>query len=798
MMNTGFCPILSVALIGTPTPIAPLPYLCYASSRRAVTTASSLPLYSSRFQSRYRLLRELGEGGMGRVYEAVQTSLERRVAIKILKAERFADEESRLRFVEEARILGRISHPNVVRLFDADLEQESPYIVIEFITGTTLRKRIGAEKKLSLNKTMEIASGILAGLAHLHQNGILHRDLKPENILLEEGDVPRIADFGLARSEGTARLTAEGYMVGTPMFMSPEQLGGREGGRSADIYAFGMLLFHMLRGDYPFSLGDARTLLPLKITLERATLERKLQFVPDTVVDVIDRCLAPMAADRYQSIEEVIQGLAATPEQPLSVVTPAPDGVVGSGSAADPWWSPRNWGVRTLVAILVGIHLVVAVVLIAMREESTMSQQAEYRHQNLEVAPLPGVSQVSWESDQPYVSRLQVGGSTHTTGEETASHRIDLAGIPWANPPEAHVLYPDGSLSEPLDLQAAPVAFRPRITRIGRNISFDAEIASPSPLTVLIDRAGRTVSRTDLPSGRTHSLRLQLLDEEGQYRLRVLTPGTGLLAKEPLTMDLADQRSHLVALSEAAQALDLESLVAAVVRLGGKARLVPQAVNKTQQALAGVRWREKLEAAAPALEFTLSRENPDLALKAAAVAELERMRWIDQAARIGRLDLTTGVDRFLQGHWAHFIGPPQQTGRRIEVRPNAPYRLGGGFTSEFGEIWMMEKHHLLGKVEIPVELSSPPASPVGHVTIELYGVVPEEYLQVTLNPDTPRQLVLSIPYTRLDRPRTEVILTHAFDTAYLGAGKNLIRIELKSLSGAVATGIRIDAVILTL
>ncbi len=171
------------------------------SGRLRVDSVSvTIPVFSRRFQSSYQLVRELGRGGMGRVFEAVQVNLSRRVAIKVLGAEHFADTETRPRFVEEARILARGSHPNVVTLFDADLEAGSPYLVMEFIEGQTLRAILKKRGKLPLDETLVVAGGLLDGLAHLHDSGIAHRDLKPENILMEGDRIPRLVDFGLARS----------------------------------------------------------------------------------------------------------------------------------------------------------------------------------------------------------------------------------------------------------------------------------------------------------------------------------------------------------------------------------------------------------------------------------------------------------------------------------------------------------------------------------------------------------------------------------------------------------------------
>jgi serine/threonine protein kinase len=189
--------------------------------------------------SAYRIERELGRGGMAVVYEAWHERLGRRVALKVLAAHLADDAEFRKRFLREARIAARLTHPNLVRTYDIDEHDGLPCIVMELLPGGTLEGG---------TLTREEASRVAAGLAHAHRNGVVHRDLKPANILRDAAGAPKIADFGIARAAEETMVTQVGTVLGTLRYLSPEQAAGHVVGPPADVYSLGVVLDELLAG----------------------------------------------------------------------------------------------------------------------------------------------------------------------------------------------------------------------------------------------------------------------------------------------------------------------------------------------------------------------------------------------------------------------------------------------------------------------------------------------------------------------------------------------------------------------
>jgi len=189
--------------------------------------------------SGYRVERELGRGGMAVVYEAWHERLERRVALKVLAEHLAGDAEFRKRFLREARIAARLSHPNLVRTYDIDEHDGLPCIVMELLPGGTL-----AGGRLSREEAAQVA----AGLAHAHAQGVVHRDLKPANILRDAEGAPKIADFGIARAAEETMVTQAGTVLGTLRYLAPEQAAGRVVGPPADVYSLGVVLDELLAG----------------------------------------------------------------------------------------------------------------------------------------------------------------------------------------------------------------------------------------------------------------------------------------------------------------------------------------------------------------------------------------------------------------------------------------------------------------------------------------------------------------------------------------------------------------------
>src|SRR3954468_5442726 len=264
---------------------------------------------------RYKIRRRVGSGAMGQIYEAHDPIIDRRVAIKVLRAEFVERPDGSLsgidRFRQEARAAGRLLHPNIVTLLDYGEEAGTPFLAMEFVEGENLSillKRLG---RLTMRGSVSIISRVLAGLEFAHSQGVIHRDIKPSNILLTNTGLAKIADFGIARLEAS-ELTNAGDILGTPSYMTPEQLDGRPVDNRTDLFAVGTVLFELLSGAKPFGKSpaeiwinmeqhgpaDIRQLNPNVTPALKAVIETALSFKPDR---------------RYASAAEFSRALAAEP-----------------------------------------------------------------------------------------------------------------------------------------------------------------------------------------------------------------------------------------------------------------------------------------------------------------------------------------------------------------------------------------------------------------------------------------------------------------------------------------------------
>jgi serine/threonine protein kinase len=261
--------------------------------------------------TRYRVERQLGAGGMATVYLARDTELDRPVAIKVLADNLSADSEIRERFLREGRLAGRLSHPNVVAVFDAGEEDGRPYIVMEHVEGETLADALGRRGRFPPQEAVEVMLQACAGLEHAHEAGLVHRDVKPRNLLLREDGTVKVADFGIARSGDSTRLTLAGTILGTAAYLAPEQAAGEEVGPAADVYALGAVLYELLGGSPPFEV-DSLEELAQHYRGEPALPVRDLPAeVPAEVEEVVMRALARLPEYRPQSAAELAAELRA-------------------------------------------------------------------------------------------------------------------------------------------------------------------------------------------------------------------------------------------------------------------------------------------------------------------------------------------------------------------------------------------------------------------------------------------------------------------------------------------------------
>ena len=270
----------------------------------------------------YRIVRLLGEGGFGEVYLAENPLLERRAAVKVLHAGLARDPELVRRFLNEARAASAIRHPNIIEVFDAGLTPEgAPYILMEFLEGVSLQKRLADKGRLGLELVLDIARQAGSALGAAHAAGIVHRDLKPENLfLMPDPNLPgavrvKILDFGIAKikrsaaSGGTLRTQA-GLIMGSPAYMSPEQCkDSADVDFRSDIYSFGVIVYEALTGKPPFVAASATEILVMQLTVNPVPLREGIAHVPAHLEAAVMRALAKERDKRFDSVASFVSAL---------------------------------------------------------------------------------------------------------------------------------------------------------------------------------------------------------------------------------------------------------------------------------------------------------------------------------------------------------------------------------------------------------------------------------------------------------------------------------------------------------
>src|SRR3990172_3261543 len=256
----------------------------------------------------YAIEKELGGGGMSRVFLARETRLGRKVVIKVLPPEMAAGVNVE-RFEREIQLAANLQHPHVVPLLTTGASGDLLYYVMPFIRGESLRARLAKQGELPVGEAVRILKEVADALAYAHRNGVVHRDIKPDNVLLSEGHAV-VTDFGVAKavsaSTGASSLTSLGVALGTPAYMAPEQaVADPNVDHRADIYALGALGYEMLCGRPPFTGPNAQAVLSMHVTEAPEAVTRHRDKVPPGLNEVIMRCLAKKAADRWQKAEEV-------------------------------------------------------------------------------------------------------------------------------------------------------------------------------------------------------------------------------------------------------------------------------------------------------------------------------------------------------------------------------------------------------------------------------------------------------------------------------------------------------------
>ncbi len=260
----------------------------------------------------YSIIEKVGFGGMGVVYKAKQLSMDRIVALKVLN-ERFSNNAEFVdRFIREARAAGKLNHPNVIHVHDISRANGRHYFSMEFIDGPSVRELLRKEKRIEVNKALDIALQSAKALEFAHDNRIVHRDIKPDNLMLTREGIVKIADLGIAKTfedGGSSGSREQRGVLGTPHYMAPEQAMGKAIDHRVDIYSLGATFYHMITGHTPFSGGSAQEILKAHVQASLAPIQDLNKDVPDPVCFVIERMMAKLPEKRYQNMSRLIEDI---------------------------------------------------------------------------------------------------------------------------------------------------------------------------------------------------------------------------------------------------------------------------------------------------------------------------------------------------------------------------------------------------------------------------------------------------------------------------------------------------------
>ena len=260
---------------------------------------------------RYEIVSELGQGAMGVVYKAKDPLIDRVVAIKTINLSLAQEEkeEYEARFYQEAKAAGRLSHPNIVTIYDVGKSGDIAYIAMEFLEGRELRSILNDGQRLPVIQVIRIVTQIAQGLAYAHDKGIVHRDIKPANIMVMTDEHAKITDFGIARMASAAVRTQTGMVLGSPKYMSPEQVMGRQTDQRSDIFSLGVMLYEMLTGQVPFMGENVNAIMYQTLNATPAMPGTLNPAVPDMLNFIVAKALAKGLDDRYHNARDLANDL---------------------------------------------------------------------------------------------------------------------------------------------------------------------------------------------------------------------------------------------------------------------------------------------------------------------------------------------------------------------------------------------------------------------------------------------------------------------------------------------------------
>ena len=295
---------------------------------------------------RYRIIKELGKGNMGVVYQAHDPQIDRMIALKVLRPDRVTSEDFVARFLKEARAIGRLSHPQIVTVYDVGEDQDTIYIAMEYLQGEPLND-VMKSGRLTVSQSVDIVRQVALALDYAHQKGIVHRDIKPSNIILTQDLEVKLTDFGIARIEDGAAgyQTQAGEILGTPIYMSPEQVMGKTADGRSDLYSVGVLFYEMIVGRRPFS-GNNLAAIFHAITHDMPEPPAAADpFITRALSDLIMKSLEKVPEKRFRTGRQMVEALAAVDIQ-TTAATPDPGPIPRPAGR-------RRIGTLGLIALLV-------------------------------------------------------------------------------------------------------------------------------------------------------------------------------------------------------------------------------------------------------------------------------------------------------------------------------------------------------------------------------------------------------------------------------------------------------------
>ncbi len=275
------------------------------------------------FGKRYQIIEEVGQGGMGRVYKAVDQELNRIVALKMIKPEISSQPGIVERFKKEIKLASQITHKNVCRIHDLGQAQGIKFISMQYIKGQDLKGFIKQSGRLTTEKTIDLTMKICAALQAAHDEGVIHRDLKPENIMLDGEGIAYVMDFGIAKSLEAEELTKEGTVVGTPHYMSPQQAAGEEVDHRSDIYSLGAIMYEVLTGRPPFKADSDIGIIHKHITETPKPPSNLNPQIPKVLEEIILKCLKKKPEERFQKADDVIKAIDEAKPKAISIAESA-------------------------------------------------------------------------------------------------------------------------------------------------------------------------------------------------------------------------------------------------------------------------------------------------------------------------------------------------------------------------------------------------------------------------------------------------------------------------------------------